>query len=164
MANAHSWTLHLSWRWLKATELQTCRNMGFRYNFSNSLARWHGPEPTIYRVLNSIWIFLKNNNPLLSTDVQSARGGVEQIQEFGKLVRATKRAQNSESYELKDQFVQICFSVCMARSPQFTEFWARLARSVTSFLVKQDESSLPRSLLPRDWTELNISRFLDIPG
>ena len=90
--HAHSWRLHLSWRWFKAIELQTCKNMGFRFNFSNSLARWHGPEPTSYRVLMSIWIFLKNSNPLLWTDVQSARGSVEQIQEFGKLDRATRRA------------------------------------------------------------------------
>ena len=81
-ANAHSSRLYLSWRWLKAIELQTCKNMRFRFNFSNSLATWHGPEPTIYRVLSSIWIFLTNSNPLLSTDVQSARGSVEQIREF----------------------------------------------------------------------------------
>ena len=75
-----------------------------------------------------------------------------------------RRTPNSESYEFKAEVVEICFFVDMARYPQIIEFWTRCVYSVSFFLVKQAQTSMPRSLLPRDWTEFNTSRFQDIPG
>ena len=54
------------------------------------------------------------------------------------------------NYEFKAEVVENCFFVDMARYPQITEFWARFVHSVSFFLVKQAQSSLPPALLPGD--------------
>jgi hypothetical protein len=94
VANAQGWGLHLGWHWFKAIELQTRKIVGSKLNFSNPLARWYSPEPTIYWVWGSICIFAQEANTLFSTNVQNDESSVGQIQEIGKVVRATHESPN----------------------------------------------------------------------